>query len=336
MDLDEGLLVSVIAVLLGLTVLMVLPYLQFILAAVLVAFILYPLQRRLAPRIGGTPAAVLLVLLSIILLLLPFFLVAAVVASDIRAVIGGLEEQSIDFAIIEDPITAYTGLDIDIAESIRSSIADIGAFDGVVSIFGTLTHLFIGTGLLVFLLFFFVRDAPRFVAWIRSRSPMPVAVTDELITRLDSITRAVLAGHVLVAIIQALLAGIGLFVLGIPNAVFWTFIMIILGLIPIIGTFVVWAPASVYLFMIDRPIAALLLFLYGSIVVGVSDDYLRPVIVDRYAHVSPSAIIIGVIGGLSVFGFMGLFIGPILIAALRESIEVYDDHYGYPEQHAPR
>jgi predicted PurR-regulated permease PerM len=69
------------------------------------------------------------------------------------------------------------------------------------------------------------------------------------------------------------------------------------------------------------------LFVYGTIVVGVSDEYLRPVIVDRYANISPAVIVIGVLGGLSAFGVMGLFIGPIIVGALKASLEVFDEQY---------
>lgn len=330
MDTDEGLLLGIVAFLLVLSVSLVLPYLQFVLGAVVLAFVLRPLQVRLTSRIGRTPAATALVLLSVVALLLPFFVVTGFIASDVRTLLDELEGEDLEFAALEEPIAEYTGLEVDLGGAIRSSIADIGTFDGVLSVFGTLTHLLLGIGLLLFLLFFFVRDADLFLEWIRKRSPLSAAVTDELLDRIGGITNAVLAGHVLVAVIQAILAGLGLAVLGIPNYVFWTFVMVILGLIPIVGTFAIWAPASVYLLVSGRVVAAIALFVYGSTVVAISDDYLRPVIVDRYAHVSPSVIIVGVLGGLSVYGFMGLFVGPIIVAALKETVEVYDEHYGYP------
>lgn len=336
MDTDEGLLIAVVAVLFALSVSLVLPYLQFLLAAVILAFVLRPLQVKLAPHVGRSLSAGLLLVLSLVALILPFFLVTVFVAGDVREFVSGLEERDLNFGVVEEPIARYTGVEVDVGSAVRSSLSEFGGFDSALSVFGTLTHVLIGLGLLLFLLFFFVRDADRFVAWLRAMSPLPATVTDELIGRTVSITNAVLAGHVLVAIIQGVLAGIGLAVFGVPNFVFWTFVMVILGLIPIIGSFAVWAPACVYLFATGETISAVALFVYGSTVVAVSDDYLRPVVVDRYAHVSPSVIIVGVLGGLSVFGFMGLFVGPIIVAALKETIEVYDAHYGYPTRELER
>jgi predicted PurR-regulated permease PerM len=124
------------------------------------------------------------------------------------------------------------------------------------------------------------------------------------------------------------LAGIGLVVAGVPNALLWTVVMVVLSLLPIVGSFLVWGPAAVYLFVVGRPVAAALLALYGTVIVGVSDDYLRPIVVDRYAHVNPSVIILGVVGGIYVMGFMGIFFGPIIIGALRATLDVFREQYG--------
>lgn len=336
MDTDEGLLIAIVAALLALSVALVLPYLQFLLAAVVIAFVLRPLQRKLEPRFGRSVSAGLLLVLSVVVVILPFLLVAVFVASDVQSFVSGLEDRNLDFGVVEEPIAQYTGVDVDLAGAVRSSLSEVGGFESALSVFGTLTHMLIGLGLLLFLLYFFVRDADRFVAWLRAMSPLPATVTDDLIDEIGAITYAVLAGHVLVAIIQGVLAGVGLAVFGVPNFVFWTLVMIVLGLVPIIGTFVVWAPAAVYLFTTGETFAAVALFVYGSLVVGLSDDYLRPVVVDRYAQVSPTVIIVGVLGGATVFGFMGLFVGPVIVAALKEAVEVYDAHYGYPTRKPER
>ncbi len=333
MKLDKGLLLGFIGLLLVLTVIIVFPYIQFVLGAVVLAFILRPLQRRLEPRIGGTLAALSLVIGSVFTILLPFVLIFAFVASALLSYVRDLEEREFDFETLENPIETYTGQEIDLEAFIRSAGERIGeaVFSGAVTAVETTVHLLIGFGLLLFLLFFFVRDADRFVAWFRDVSPLRTSVTDELLKRITNITRAVLIGHVLVAIIQGIIAGIGLAVVGIPNAIVWTFIMMLLALIPLIGTFAVWAPASAYLVSTGSTFSGVALFVYGAFVVGISDEYLRPVLVNRYATIGSSVIILGVLGGISVFGFMGLFFGPIIVGSLKAAIEVYDDYYGRPD-----
>ncbi len=86
-------------------------------------------------------------------------------------------------------------------------------------------------------------------------------------------------------------------------------------------------PAVLYLFATGEPLLAVALAVYSAIVVGVADDYLRPIVVDRYADLSPAIIILGVLGGIYAFGIMGLFFGPVVIGALIATIDVIDEHY---------
>ena len=333
MKLDKGLLLGFIGLLLVLSVIIVFPYIQFVLGAVVLAFILRPLQRRLEPRIGDTFAALSLLIGSVFIIILPLVLIFAFVANAVLSYVRSLEEREFAFETLEDPIASYTGLEVDLESFVRSAGEVIGesVFSGAVTAVETTLHLLIGFGLLLFLLFFFVRDADRFVAWVRDVSPLRISVTDELLERITNITRAVLIGHVLVAIIQGIIAGIGLAVVGVPNATVWTFIMVLLALIPLIGTFAVWAPASAYLVSTGSTFSGIALFVYGVLVVGISDEYLRPILVNRYATIGSSVIIVGVLGGISVFGFMGLFFGPIIVGSLKAAIEVYDDYYGRPD-----
>ncbi len=336
MNLDKGVLLAIIGVLLGLSAMLVRPYVQFVLGAVLLAFILRPLQVRLEPRLGRTPAALGLVVVSVFTVVLPLLMILAFVVSTGIGYVRRLERQDLDFATLEEPIATYTGQEVDLESLVRSSGEAIGetAFGSALTALETMIHVLIGLGLLAFLLFFFVRDADRFLTWLMDASPLREGVTVDLLERVSDITRAVLIGHVLVAVVQGVIAGIGLAFVGIPNAAFWTFVMVLLALIPLVGTFVVWAPASAYLVWTGNVPPGVALFVYGVFVVGISDEYLRPVLVNRYAKLSPSVIIVGVLGGLTVFGFMGIFVGPIVVGSLKAAIEVYNDYYGRPTRPA--
>ena len=330
MEFDRAVLLTIVGILLVLSTLMVLPYAQFVLAAAVLAFVAQPLQRRLEDHLAPTWAALVVLLVCVLAVVAPMVLIGLTVAGDAMAFARDLQQYELDDGAVEEWIAERTGQEVDLQATIQSvgETAAESTFGGLLGVFGTVTHLLIGTGLFLFLLYFFVRDGSKLVTWIRRVAPLPDAVTEELLGRLNGVTWAVLAGHVLVAIVQGSLAGLGLVVVGIPNAVFWTFIMIVLAVIPLVGTFAIWAPASVYLALEGQIAAAIGLAVYGTIVVGVSDDYLRPVIVDRYADVSPAVIIVGVVGGLSAFGIMGLFVGPIVVGGLRQSVEVYAKFYG--------
>ncbi|MFB6147859.1 MAG: AI-2E family transporter, partial [Candidatus Nanohaloarchaea archaeon] len=181
--------------------------------------------------------------------------------------------------------------------------------------------------LMMFLLYYFLKDGREMVVWVKSVLPMDDEVKDSLCEKVDQTTWAVIKSHVLVAIIQGLVAGLGLIVLGIPNSIFWTFVMVVLGFIPLVGTLLVWGPASVYLFLVNRPVAALALALYGFVVVGMTDNIVRPLAVDRSAELHPAVIIVGVLGGVYLFGAPGLFFGPILLGVFKSVLLVMKNNY---------
>jgi predicted PurR-regulated permease PerM len=329
MGLDRDLLLAIVALLLLFSMLMVLPFLEYFLLAVLLAYALRPLQKRLSSRVDARAAAALLVTCATVAVIVPLFFVVQATRSEAAALLEALRGGDVTLSGMEAEINRVTGLDVDLSETLRAALSEVGSngVDSLVGIFGLVIHAVIGLGLTVFLLYYFLKDGEGFARWLRRTLPLPAEIQDELWEEVDAIAHAVLAGHVLIAVVQGTIAGIGLFVAGVPNATFWTAVMIVLSLLPIVGSFLVWGPAALYLFVAGRPVAAGLLFLYGTIVVGVSDDYLRPIVVDRYAQVNPSVIILGVIGGIYVMGFMGIFFGPIIIGALRAALDVYRREY---------
>ncbi|MFT4944749.1 MAG: putative PurR-regulated permease PerM [Halovenus sp.] len=319
------------AALLGLTALLVLPFVEFLLLAVLLAYPLRPLQRRFEGHLGPKLTAGGLVLVATLAIVLPMLALLRVVVREVRSFLDRIESGEIAFKQLEAEIASLTGREIDLRESLQSAIesAGVGTVDGVLGLFQTLTSLLIGLALTLFLLYYFLKDADRFNGWLRATSPLPDRIYDELHREFDDVMWAVLVSHVFIAVVQGVVAGIGLIVLGVPNAVFWTAAMVILAVLPIIGSFLVWGPAALYLFSIGQPLAGGVLFVYGLIVVSLCDDFLRPLVIERYteSRLNPGAIVLGVIGGVYLLGFIGIFFGPVIIGSLRAVLDVYRREY---------
>ncbi len=331
MNAQRGVLLLLIAALAYLSFQLVQPYLPFVIGALLLAYVLSPLQTRLETKTGSTVASALLVVFATIALLIPFVALIIAIAGDAVQLARELAADDIAAQIdpIEEAIAEQFGQDIDLTAEVATRLEGFAemVLGTAPDLIAMLTTMLVGLGLAVFILFYLLRDGDRLVSWLQAVTPLPDAVQQKLYARVDDITRAVLLGHVLVAIIQGGIAGIGLLVVGISNVLLWTGMMILLALLPFIGTFLVWGPAAVWLLATGDTIGGAFLLVYGTVIVGVSDEYLRPVIVDRYAEVSPAIIVVGVIGGLSAFGVMGLFIGPIIVGALKAAIEVFDEQY---------
>lgn len=329
MNRSKGFLLVLVTIFAYLSWQLIAPFLQYVLLAVLLGFVLFPLQQRLEERVSPTIAAFSLLLLALVGFILPFVVVAAVVAGDAATLLQNVDQDSLQLSEIESQIADRTGMNVDLASRLSDAAQQAGTvvFEQATAWFSTLTHALVGFGLALFLLYYFLKDGSKLLAWIRSVTPLPTDVQDDLYGELEEVMWAVLAGHVLIAIVQGAIAGLGLFAVSIPNAAFWTFVMIVLALIPLIGAFLVWGPAVGYLFVTGEPILAVALLVYSTIIVGVSDDYLRPVVVDRYAEISPAVILVGVLGGVYAFGVMGLFFGPVVVGAFVAVVEVVDDNY---------
>ncbi len=328
MNESKGFFLLLIAVVTVLTLALVWPFIQYVLIALLLAYILTPLHKRLEPNIGPTLSSFTLVIGSVFAIIVPFVVMIGLIADDAMGFVAGLDDTEINVGEIEATIEAQTGMEVDLIATARDGVESImqALLGGAPDIVSAVTTALIGIGLAGFLLFFLLKDGEKLMAWTRDIVPLPDEVQDDLYAGLDRITWAVLVGHVAVAVIQGVLAGLGLLVTGVPNVVFWTFVMVVLALIPLIGSFAVWAPASAWLFLGGSPVAAAALFVYGAVVVGLSDEFLRPLIVGR-VDISPSLIIVGVIGGLYLLGFMGLFFGPVIVGAFKVILETYDEHF---------
>ncbi|TKX60154.1 AI-2E family transporter [Halorubrum sp. SS7] len=318
-----------------LTLFVILPFVEYVIAAAILAFVLYPFHRRLSrwlrarvsKRFGQMLSALTLIFSAIVAVILPLAYISWVFVRDLTAIAAG--ETAINVAAIEAEIAALTGQDPEVADLLQTAgelLVEVlfGGFSGVVT---TGLRASVGLSLALFLLYYTLIDGPAFVRWIRDTSPLPPDVTADLVDRIDAMTRGVVIGHISVSLLQAVIAGLGLWVAGIPNVVFWTFVMAVLALLPLIGAFFVWGPAAAYLVIVDQVTAGIFLAVYGVAVIAMVDNYARPLVIDQRAHLNPAIILLGVFGGIYSVGFTGLFVGPIVIGVLAATLETFREDY---------
>jgi predicted PurR-regulated permease PerM len=293
----------------------------------LLAYVLYPISQRLVPVLGPrlAPAAVLFG--AALAVLAPVGYLTVVLVSDLIALSEG--ETNIQTGEIESTIQEVTGQRVDLAASLDNlggQLLDV-LFADVSALVSLGLRLSIGFALMVFLVYYLLKDGGRLVEWTIDVIPMENTVCRRVFGRIDDTTWGVVVGHLLVAILQGLVGGVGLVIAGVPNPVFWTFAMIVLAVLPLIGAFLVWAPASAYLFAVGQTRAGVFLFLYGLVIVSLVDNYARPILIDRQAHLNPAVVIVGVFGGTYAIGVTGLFLGPIVLAVFVATVTAFDEEY---------
>lgn len=310
-----------------LAALTVLPYVQYVLAAGVLAYVLYPLQQRLERRVGRTLAAGVVVVLATAAIIVPIAVLLAVAVQQGLELADAVAEGELGFETIEEQLLAY-GLDVDLAsllDSVRDPIESAlrGLTGEAAAVLGGVPEFLIGLTIMVFVLYSLLRDGDRFARWVRSVTPLRAPLQDELRRKFDRILWASIVGNAAVAAVQAILTVIGLAIVGISNLVFFGIFTFILALLPLVGATVVWAPASLYLALIGRPLSAAFLFIFGAVVVSVSDNVLRPITVGRGAELSVAIVIVGIFGGVALLGAVGLFVGPVILGAAKVVFEVY-------------
>ncbi|MFP8952326.1 AI-2E family transporter [Natrialbaceae archaeon A-arb3/5] len=332
MDVRTSFFVLLLVVLGAIATLMLLPLLQFVMAAALLAFVLYPAHERLTPTVGPRISAVLLTGFAIVGAVVPLLIVSVIVLQTVISFLSDLDGGTI-IERVRELARDDLGLEEEYVESaettvlaeIESSFSDAVEL-ALLELLGLInTSIEMGLGLIVFvfLLYYLLIDGETFVGWLRETVPLEDAVRDELFAEINVVTWAVIKSHVLVAVVEGVLGGLGFYLLGISNVAFWTVIMTIVAFLPAIGVWLVWGPAVGYLAVTGEPLGALVLLLYGVAVLSFVDNYLRAIFVDRESGLHPAVVIVGVIGGIYLLGIMGLFLGPVLLAMFKAGLNVF-------------
>lgn len=194
-----------------------------------------------------------------------------------------------------------------------------GGTDLLTSISLLLVHLFF----ILLMFFFLVRDSGKIMEEIGKFTPISSQNLAILSQKFTDVSQAILNGTFLTAMAQGLMLGIGFAILGVQGPVFWGFITSFLALIPVAGTFIIWFPACVILLVSGAYIKALIMLLWGVFIVSTIDNIIRPYVMKNKAHLPGIVIFFAVIGGLTVFGAIGIITGPMITVFLFTLLEMY-------------
>lgn len=306
------------------------PFFAPIAWALFIAFLIYPLQRWLAGKLGGALSAVILTVIVFFVLLGPLTGLGAAFAAQ-AAELARYVQQWVAENKPSDPSDVaslpYVGPAVAwLQETAGISLAQLQAWalEAAQAILKNLTSLgraaflgalgtVIGFALMMFILFFAIRDGERWVATARRLVPMSAHERARLFEHLAAVTRAMVYGTGVTAMVQGALIAIGFAIVGLPSPVVFGVLAALAALIPLVGTPVVWVPAAIVLAAQDRWGAALFMALWGGFVVTI-DNFLRPWLVSGRAEIGALTVFIGVLGGVSAFGPIGVFLGPLVLA----------------------
>jgi predicted PurR-regulated permease PerM len=310
------------------------PFIQVLMWAAVLVVVFYPVHKRIEARTKSPGwSAVLSSLLVIVTILVPLTLVTFAVVREVGGVAQSLQANVKSLLDPNSPVTGrylqWVGQYVDITQlqsdefiadrlkGLSGAIASstLGIVGGVV---GVVVEIFF----VIFTMYYLFRDGDRLRGALREALPLDSSKSREIFERTRDVISASVYGVLAIAAIQGLLGGLAFWALGIPSPLLWGVVMVFLSMIPMAGAFIVWVPAAIYLAITGHWVKALILVGWGTLVIGTVDNFLRPKLVGEKTRLHELLIFFSVLGGLQVFGVLGLVLGPVIVAITLALIDV--------------
>lgn len=314
------------------------PFLSALALAAVVVTISSPLYYWVLPHMPKQSPSLAAFCSTIVVFLvgiLPIILMTSLVVSEVVDLYQnmegseGLSVTTVATSVEEQIQRIIPEFEINLADQIRRSAEWFT---------GNLATIFAGTVSTFFLFFialiasfYFFRDGKELLQLVIKASPLPDKEDKEILDRMAKAVRAVATGTLLVALIQAVLATIGMTVVGIDRAVLLGGLVAIGAMIPGVGTGIVMIPVILFLFISGSLVPAIVLLIWSVLVVGLVDNLIGPQLMSRGNNMHPFIILLSVLGGLSLFGPIGFLVGPVVVTLFLVLLEIYN-HYIVQEQ----
>ncbi|MET0648643.1 MAG: AI-2E family transporter [Pyrinomonadaceae bacterium] len=312
------------------------PFIEVVLWAVVLVIVFFPIHRRIQARVGSPGwSAVLSCLLVIFIILVPLTLLTFAVVNEIgnfaqmlqpkqdgtggaAGAAAGLFDPNSPYL---GPVVRWVGQYYDVSKlASQEFIAE--RLKGVSGAIASRTLGFVGGAVgfivevffVIFTMYYLFRDGERMRAAAYDMMPLSGPQAREILDRTGEVIGASVYGVLVIAVIQGVLGGLAFWLLGLPSPLLWGVVMIFLSMIPMLGAFIVWVPAAIYLALTGDWGKAIILAVWGALVIGSVDNFLRPKLVGERTRLHELLVFFSVLGGLQVFGVLGIVLGPVIVA----------------------
>ncbi|HEY7547859.1 MAG TPA: AI-2E family transporter [Blastocatellia bacterium] len=322
-------LFALAAIALVLCVILFGPFVRPLISATVIAIVFYPVHSKIQRRVRNQSLAALIsTILVILIIIVPAILISLAISREIAGLINFLNEKTEEsgglspyFMNLSERAKEWLSQYIDVSNFdvkgwLSGRLQQVSSFllDEVRIVIGNVASFAINTVIALFALFFLFREGRLIRRRVATVIPLSHSQVEELFTGIEKTITATVYGGVVVALVQGGLTGLALWVFGIRSAVLWGVVASVFALIPVVGAAAVWVPAAIYLFAIGHTWQAIVLIAWGAGVVGTIDNILRPLLMSGQVSMHPLLVFLAIFGGVQVFGFLGLFIGPVVLA----------------------
>jgi predicted PurR-regulated permease PerM len=304
--------------------LIVKPFIGAILTSLVLGYIFYPVYRWMNKKIKRpTIAALLMIFILLIIIFVPAFFFFNMLFSEAVGFYNGFESTNIGL-FFQDHFNVV------LSESAQSSIGSIIGevqnylFNEVSSFVFSLPLKIISFVIMMFIMFFVFKDGERIVNAFKKSMPIEESHRYRVFKKIETTVNSLVYGEIVISIIEGIVAILGFWLLGVPSPMLWGLVVAIVALLPAIGPLVVWLPMGVILILQGHVAAGVGVFLFGAIILTLLlDIVIKPKVLGYKGHIHPIIILLGVLGGLTVFGLTGIILGPVILVLLILIVEIY-------------
>ena len=314
------------------------PFYGAVLWAIVLAILFAPLFRLLLRSIPRSLAALVTALIIILMVILPLMLVAASLVQEATNVYESIRSGQLNVALfIQQAISLlpawleqlgdHLGLRNveEFQEKLSAGIQTSGAFiaSRALSIGQNTFDFIVGLFVMIYLLFFFLRDGDALAKRIKDAIPLRADQKTALFTKFTMVIRATVKGNLLVAVVQGALGGLIFWLLGVRAPLLCAVLMAFLSLLPAVGSGLVWLPVAVYFLATGAVWHGVILIVYGVLVIGSVDNIMRPRLVGKDTKMPDYVVLLSTLGGIAIFGIYGFVIGPVVAAMFIAAWDIF-------------
>ncbi len=322
-------LIPVVILLMGvLSFLVIKPIMTAVVLGLLFAYMFTPAYRGLNKRIKSKNiCALIITIAAIVVIILPLILMLPSFTKQLFNLYQSLQGLDVSKLVLQllPSLASTQGISTELISAASHFNSNLSSW--VLSIFQNtlmnLPEITFAVLILLFTFFFALREGDSIWDYFTTIFPFPKEYHDKFYQRFAQVTDSVVYGHIVIGVAQGLIAGIGYYMFGIPNALLLTIMTTIVGVIPVIGPWLVWIPVDFFLFATGNTVAGMQLLIFGLFVINWADTIARPVVVADKAEMNSALALIGVIGGTYAFGVIGFLLGPLILASFILMIELY-------------
>ncbi len=319
------------------------PFISIIIIACVLTGVFKPVYSFINKRVRASGASMLTCGLIFLVLFVPiFFFVGilskeahdlylaakdAVLSNQIKNLLEGSKIFERVNLVLSNFNIEFTGEEFNKAVSELAKIVGLFLYEQASSIASNVLNLLVDLFLMLLVIYFLLIDGDKLAAFIIDLSPLPEEQDEKLIQKFKDMAGAILIGNGLGGLIQGVLGGIVFMAFGLPSPFLWGVIMSLLAFLPILGIGLVFLPAAIYLFLIGRIAAGVFFIAFYLLLSGVIEYIFKPKLVGKRVKMHTLLVFFSIIGGLKLFGILGIIYGPLVVTAFLTLTDIYHSSY---------